>query len=99
MHVLVSKELKALQRSYQIQGIEARLHGFTTEEISRVTTFLDNYAGTRAILLPGRIPGYKNWDVKLVPTQMTKNSVWLEYNHAHATLTVRIASYRSFCHL
>ena len=69
MRVLVSKELKTLQRSYQIQGIEARLHGFTTEEISRVTTFLDNYAGTHAILLPGRIPGYKNWDVKLVPTR------------------------------
>ena len=100
--------LKALQRSYQVQGIEARLHGnlnklpihgFTTEEICRVTTFLDNYAETHAILLPSRIPGYKNWDVKLLPTQMTKNSVWLEYVHAHATLTVRIASYRSFCRL
>ena len=100
--------LKALQRSYQVQGIEARLHGnlnklpihgFTTEEICRVTMFLDNYAETHAILLPGRIPGYKNWDVKLLPTQMTKNSVWLEYVHAHATFTVRIVSYRSFCRL
>ena len=61
--------------------------------------FLDNYAETHAILLPGRIPGYKNWDVKLLPSQMTKNSVWLEYVHAHAAFTVRIVSYRSFCRL
>ena len=108
LHGIGKFRLEKIQKSYRIQGIEERLHGnlnklpvhgFSTEELSRVVTFLDNYTEVHAILLPGRIPGYKDWDVKLLPTQTTKQSVWVEYVHAHSTLTVRIASYRSFCRL
>ena len=108
MHGIQKDRFKALQKSYRIQGIEARLHGnlnrlpfhgFTTEEIGRITTFLDNFSECHAIILPGRIPGYKNWDVQLLPTQMTKKSVWLDFVYAHATLSARIASYRSFCRI
>ena len=35
-------------------------------------TFLQNFAEANAILLPGRIPGYKRDDMQLLPSSMTK---------------------------
>ena len=49
-------------------GIEERIHGnknhlahngFSTDELRNIVTFLQNYAEKNAILLPGKIPGYK----------------------------------------
>jgi len=37
-----------------------------------VVKFLQNFAETNAILLPGRIPGYKRDDVQLLPSSMMK---------------------------
>ena len=37
-----------------------------------VVTFLQNYAEEHAILLPGRIPGYKRDDLQLLPSSTTK---------------------------
>ena len=50
-------------------------------------------------LLPGRIPGYKRFDIQLLPTCMTKKSVYSDYVKARATLTFGLASYRSFCRI
>ena len=40
-------------------------------------TFVMHYVETNAILLPGRIPGYKRDDIKLLPSSCTKRAVWL----------------------
>ena len=34
--------------------------------------FMENYTEANAILLPGRIPGYKRDDLKLLPCDLTK---------------------------
>ena len=72
-------------------------HGFTTDDLQIITSFLTNYSEANAILLPGRIPGYKRADVQLLPTHTTKHSVWKSYLKACATLTFKLASYRAFC--
>ena len=72
-------------------------HGFTTADLHQITTFLSNYSEANAILLPGRIPGYKRSDVQLLPTHTIKHQVWESYLKACATLTFRLASYRTFC--
>ena len=39
--------------------------------------FLQNYAEENALLLPGRIPGYKRDDIKLLPSSRSKR-VWVK---------------------
>ena len=41
-------------------------------EVQNLVCFLYNYAETHAILLPGRIPGYKRDNIQLLPTCTTK---------------------------
>ena len=72
-------------------------HGFTTKELQSIVLFLKNYAEENAILLPGRIPGYKRTDLQLLPTNTTKKEVWQQYVMACGTLTFRIAGYQTFC--
>ena len=72
-------------------------HGFTTNELKCIASFLRNYAEENAILLPGRIPGFKRTDLQLLPTNSTNKGVWNSYMRACATLTFRMASYTTFC--
>ena len=62
-------------------GITIRIHGntkrlphnaLTYEDITRIVKFLSNYAEEQAILLPGRVPGYKRDDFKLLPSSTSK---------------------------
>ena len=41
--------------------------------------FLRHYAEDNAILLQGRIPGYKNCNMQLLPLSTTKTGVWPNY--------------------
>ena len=41
-------------------------------DIQRIAAFLANYAEENAILLPGRVPGYKCDDIQLLPSSITK---------------------------
>ena len=50
-----------------------------------------------AILLPGRIPGYKRDDIKLLPSSCTKRAVWLLYQESATSLTLRSVAYTTFC--
>lgn len=54
-----------------------------------------------AILLPGRIPGYKRTDVQLLPSSTTKRQVWQQYCsslHGLSTAHHQVA-YSTFCSL
>ena len=44
-------------------------NALTYEDIIRIVKFLSNYAKEQAILLPGRVPGYKRDDFKLLPSK------------------------------
>ena len=106
LHGIGKGRLDNVKQSYQCFGIEERIHGnakrlphngFTTDELKAIVSFLVNYAEENAILLPGRIPGFKQLDLQLLPTETTWKSVWMAYMKACATLTFRVAAYPSFC--
>ena len=48
---------------------------------------------------PGRVPGYKDSDVKLLPSSTTKHTIWELYLQAAATSLMRAVAYSTFTHL
>ena len=73
--------LGALQKHYAENGISARVHkntgrlpvnALSYDQQLNIVKFLENYAEANAILLPGRIPGYKRDDLKLLPSSCSK---------------------------
>ena len=77
----VNHRLQAIRRHYTDNGLETRVHQntkrlpvktLTYDDIKCIIQFLQNYAEQHAILLPGRIPGYKRDDVKLLPSSNSK---------------------------
>ena len=55
--------------------------------------------GYNAVLLPGRIPGYRRDDIKLLPCSTTKHHVWELYQDTASLLGLRSLSYSTFCKL
>ena len=83
--------LHALKKHYMENGVtprqknkQPRTHKkfLSTEDIKDVLTFITNYAEVHAISLPGRHPGHKDYSVKLLPSNVTKASVWRLYKAA-----------------
>ena len=71
----------ALKACFLATGLTTRVHGnakrlqkhsLKLDEVKTLVTFLSNYAEKNAILLPGRIPGYKRDDLQLLPSNTTK---------------------------
>ena len=71
----------AVKASFLATGLTTRVHGNTKklpkhalklDEVKNLVTFLSNYAEKNAILLPGRIPGYKRDDLQVLPSSTTK---------------------------
>jgi hypothetical protein len=52
------------------------------EDVKRVVSFLNNFAEAHAMVLPGRVPGFKRDDIKLLPSHETRMSVWRKYKAA-----------------
>ena len=83
LHDIGDFRLKAIRAQYIREGLVPRVHGHTgrvalvLEEVKGILTFVMHYVETNAILLPGRIPGYKRDDIKLLPFSCTKRAVWL----------------------
>ena len=42
------------------------------EDVLRVVTFISNYTEENVIILPGRHPGHKRFDIKHLPSHVTK---------------------------
>ncbi len=72
---------EALKKHFLDSGLESRVHkntkrlpsnAFTYFDRNNVKKFVMSYATDHAILLPGRIPGYKRDDLQLLPTCTTK---------------------------
>ena len=81
LHGIGKDRLRNVRDSYLTNGLETRVHGntkrlphnhLTHAVITNVTKFLKNYTEENAILLPGRIPGYKRDDIKLLPSSCSK---------------------------
>ena len=68
----------------------------TFEDIQRIVAFNTTFAEEFATVLPVRIPGFKQHDVKLLPLHETKRSVWRKYKKAMEQQVDRAAQHSSF---
>uniref|UniRef100_A0A1X7TEC5 Uncharacterized protein n=1 Tax=Amphimedon queenslandica TaxID=400682 RepID=A0A1X7TEC5_AMPQE len=83
---------KNLRRHFLQNGIKPRVHGNTgripchavsVEGIKDVVAFLENYAEDYTILLPGRIPGVRDYGkAKLLPSSVSRHKVYRQYADA-----------------
>ena len=58
-------------------------------------TFTHNLPDSNAMLLSGRIPGYKEADVKLLASTIIKHTIWELYLQAAATTSMRAVAHPS----
>ncbi|XP_064636957.1 uncharacterized protein LOC135493509 [Lineus longissimus] len=91
IHAIFKDRLGALVKHYVDNGVTPRLHGnkgklpkhaLSVEDIERVVTFIHNYAEEHAVLLPGRIPGYKRDDLQLLPSSVSKADIHKLYSRS-----------------
>ncbi|XP_035826079.1 uncharacterized protein LOC106011983 [Aplysia californica] len=106
IHAISREKLTALIVHYKEHGISPRQHGnlkklpsnsLSFKDTRNVVDFIVNYAEDHAIMLPGRTP--HNWvsDVKLLPTNCSKKSVFDQYSETLSSVPEsRVVSYRSF---
>ena len=106
LHMMSEKCLKAIKASWMENGLGPRVrakvlpHNTTKlSDIKNVVRFLLQYAEDHAILLPGRIPGYKRDDLQLLPSSTTKREVWEVYHQAATISGNKAVCYSLFCSL
>ena len=106
LHTISDKRLRNLQQSLSDNGLTPRRHGnlrrlpsnaISFIDTQRVVEFLRTYAEANAILLPGRIPGYKRTDVQLLPSSTTKRQVWQQYCASTTSGTHQQVAFSTFC--
>ena len=55
------------------------MRAYSFEDIKRTVAFISNYADDHGLHLPGRVPGFKRDDIKLMPSSETKVTVFNAY--------------------
>lgn len=108
LHGIGIKRFRNLQQHFKEHGISARIHGnrgrlpartCSFDAIQGVTSFLDNYAEEHAVALPGRVPGFKRTDIKLLPSSSTKASIHRVYEQSASSSDQIAVSYSKFVEL
>ena len=108
MYGISKSRFQRLLEHYQNHGISVRVHGNSKrlphntlpQAIAEdVKNFLSNYAEENAVLLPGRIPGFKNEDIVLLSSSETKMHVWNCFRSACEVASKRVVSYTKFIEL
>ena len=91
LHCISKKRLLNLKSHLRSNGLAPRVHGNQKgtphnrtphSSLQNVVSFIDNYAQREGLSLPGRVPGYKSFRIKLLPTSTTKAELWRSYKHA-----------------
>ena len=54
-------------------------NAFTVKDVQHVKSFITSYAEENAISLPGRIPGYKDYKILLLPSDKSKHAIHCIY--------------------
>ena len=105
LHGISKKRLQNLKSHLQSYGFTSRVHGNTRRaphnrttlaSLKHVVTFIENYAEREGISLPGRVPGYKSFQIKLLPTSTTKAELWRAYKDAAVDRGYEIVGYTKF---
>ena len=108
LHCLQSYRFHSLVKHYRKNGLTLRTLGnskrlpsssSSTETVEQVVKFIKNVSEEQALLLPGRVPGFKRIDVKLLPSNLTKHSLWKKYVDICASTGQVSVGYSTFCDL
>ena len=108
LHCIHQQRFYSLLKHYKKNGLSVRLHGnnkrlpsstCSAETIENVVKFIGNVAEDQALLLPGRVPGFKRIDVKLLPSTLTKHSLWKTYHDICNGDGRTSVGYSKFCDL
>lgn len=106
LHDIGDYRLRAIRAHYIAHGLVPRTHGHTgrtapnalvLEDVKGIITFVMQYVESNGVLLPGRVPGYKRDDIKLLPSNCTKRAVWMLYQENTSSLSLRSVAYTTFC--
>ena len=90
---------------YNEHGLSERVHGNTRkrphnqtdgEEIQKIKEFIERFADSYALPLPGRLLTQKDYRVMLLPSDMSKSAVYRFYVKACETEQVNCVSRRTF---
>jgi len=66
------------------------------DDIKRVVQFITNYAEDHALVLPGRVPGFKRHDIRLLPSSHGKGKVYANYRELLKDTNLRLVGESSF---
>lgn len=106
VHAISQDKLSAVITHYKENGLTPRYKKsggrrkarvLNYNDIVRVVSFITNFAEEHALVLPGRVPGFKRFDIKLLPSIYTKISVFRLYKSAmdeQGDRAVKISSFR-----
>ena len=83
-------------RRKQGGGWRACARSLSLDDINRIYHFIDNYAEQHALALPGRVPGYKRSDLRLLPSDSTKAGIW---RNAYKPATVAAGEHLIYRHI
>jgi len=61
-----------------------------------VVSFLSNFTEEHGIKLPGRVPGFKTYDISLLPSEMTKYYVYSQYVSVCSSKSGTIVGFTTF---
>ena len=67
------------------------------EDTENLVRFLFSYAEENALLLPGRMSGYKKSDIQLLPSSKCKRGIWNAYCHTASGSEMHFAASSTFC--
>ena len=108
LHCINKTRFCRLVKHYRKNGLTVRVHGnkkrlpsstFSAETVENVVKFIMNTAEEQALLLPGCVPGFKRVDVKLLPSVLTKHSLWKTYMEISLSQGQLSVGYSKLCDL
>ena len=106
LHNIGKKRWKNLMKRWQNSGVELHTHGnrgkankkqLTAKDVTDIVMFIDNLASTHAMILPGRVPAFKDPNLKLLPSSLPKSKVHRLFLSAAQDSDRRMVSYCIFC--
>ncbi len=91
-HAIGIKTFRNVKNHFLAHGLEAKIHGnvnatsiakrLPLEMVSRVKSFISNYAEQVSLVLPGRVSSFANADLYLLPSTDSKQKLYTMYNQA-----------------
>ena len=108
LHCLQKNQFYSLVKHYRKNDLSLRVHGnkkrlpssaSSTKTVEPVIKFILNVAKEQALILLGRVPGFKRINVKLLPSNLTKHGLWRTYADICTSAGEAYVGYSKFCDL